>query len=78
VGTEATESKSAADRLSQRIQALYDSLPADEQPLLRALLTQASDDDVAGFVQSGDRVRIRVAEAPYPDSPRSDVVEVLL
>ncbi len=52
-----------ADRLSARLQAFYDALPADEQPLMRAILARAQgDDDVSGQVMQGGCI----IEFPFP------------
>lgn len=77
MGTEGSEGKDAAERLSAKLQELYDSLPEDEQALLTAVLEQAQEEDVAGFLAAGDRVRVRVADTPYPDSGPSGIVEIL-
>ena len=77
VGTEGSEGGDAAERLSGKLQELYDSLPEDEQALLAAVLAQAQEEDVGGFSAAGDRVRVRVVDTPYPDSGPSGIVEIL-
>ncbi|MCC6222297.1 MAG: hypothetical protein IT201_02260 [Thermoleophilia bacterium] len=65
-----------AGRLSGKLQDFYDSLPADEQALLQAILARAQEDDVSGF-SAGDRVRIQVADDAYPGAERPGIVEIL-
>lgn len=77
MGTEGSEGGDAAERLSGKLQELYDSLPEDEQALLAAVLARAQEEDVAGFSAAGDRVRVRVADAPYPGLGPSGIVEIL-
>jgi hypothetical protein len=78
VQTDPTGRRPPTERLSERLQAFYDALPGDEKPLMRRILSQAQEDDVSGFLQTRDSVRIRVSEGPHPDSSPSGIVELLL
>jgi hypothetical protein len=52
---ESVPTQAAADRLSARLQAIYDTLPADERAVVGALVQQvaASLPDVAGYALGG-------------------------